>query len=1387
MATQARITLSAEDKTRAAFESVGQGLQGLKVNAVAVTSVLGTLGVTAAALTFASSIKGAIDQADSLNKLSQRTGIAAESLSQLQFAAKLSDVSTESLTAGIKKLNVSISEGLAGDKEKVAMFKALGVTLTDATGKAKSADQVLMQMADTFSTARDGAGKTALAVGLLGKAGDEMIPLLNGGSGAIKDMMEKAQKLGLTISTEFAKQSEEFNDNLTILRTSSDRLAVSLAGGLVGSLGKVARAMADASIEGGKFRGIIAGLAEAANQVTGGGGKGFFETKALAGLGSRLTTTAAEVERLRDGIASGKLTGEIWTQQLKMQSETLEKLRAQFRVADAEFRGLGALPTGDFSRMDRSKPLAKVDLREPPKGGGDATLKSANKELAEQAKLLAELAGLSGSFADDWDRLNKIYAAGKINVDELAAAQAALLAKQPVSIKEQKLAADGAKGLTESWAEQKRVVDELLKSRDKLYEVDKTAHKSAADLVKSAQIELEMLGKTNAEREVAIALRQLEATGVERGTLAYAAYAQALQFAIIDRAEMQRQIDDFDRLWTSMDSTARDTFRGIGDGWEGVVKRMRDTLKNTLLDYLYQAAVRPVLFNLVASVSGAKGTAVSTVGQAAGLLGGGGGSGLLGTIQGGADILNTGGIAGVGYGIGNTAGTALANLTGTGIDGLLATNGAFGTAGGAMGALGTALPYIGAALAVISLLDSGKKGGPKDIGSFGSGFLGEDSVRVDSGAEFNAGAANIVGGINSSYAGAARSLGIKTGDLQSAAMFAIDNKGEGDALTALTTQSYLNGKLVYDRNDAASGSDAYKDVGRTPEELQAAITLASARAVLSALKASELPAQLADYFGALDPLAMSAEQITAALDLAKAAQQFSTQLGFMGEGLAHLAGLSVKATTDLAAAAGGMDQLQTSFAAYYQIFYTEQERAAASLASVTQAMADLGYGGVDTAAGFRALVESIDPVDDASRNLLSSLLALAPAFASAHVGAQSLTAAAAAFFQGVDALAMVGDLTADATSGIDKFLGTTLQSVTDAQAASAQASINAARDAAALWGQAHSSIKAALDDMRGVTAAMAGPGVRRSGALASLDKATLAALGGDADAASSVGDLARQFLAASEAGSVDRISYLRDRAMADIKLSGVLDKAKTQITLQEAIASAGESTVAQLQIANQTLSGFGATVYEMLSKGYAGAGRDTAASAANSLAKATSDFAYWFSTTQEGDVATGGNFGSAKFTRLGDDLASFTSASGSISYLRATDSILDAAKRDPALRAIWEAQYGIKLPSFAVGTPYVPYDMVAQIHQGEAIMPAPVAQRWRDSGGAGAMQSGASGNADVPALLRAIEGRLAQIEAGTTAVAVHASGTRKNTQEMLDRGLQVDQTRAPTINVKVVA
>ena len=78
------------------------------------------------------------------------------------------------------------------------------------------------------------------------------------------------------------------------------------------------------------------------------------------------------------------------------------------------------------------------------------------------------------------------------------------------------------------------------------------------------------------------------------------------------------QLDAQKQLWGSIESTAHDTFISIFDSGKSAFDRLRDTLKNGLLELLYQMTAKKWIMNIGASVSGVAGAAGSGIPGAAG-------------------------------------------------------------------------------------------------------------------------------------------------------------------------------------------------------------------------------------------------------------------------------------------------------------------------------------------------------------------------------------------------------------------------------------------------------------------------------------------------------------------------------------------------------------------------------------------------------------------------------------------------------------------------------------------------------------------------------------------------------------------------------------------------
>lgn len=210
----ARLDITAENRTKPAFDAVRRSMRDVEGATSSLHNTLAGLGVGLSLGGLAAFIKGTINSQDELSKLSQRVGVSVESLSALNYAAGLSDVSLDSLATGLKKLSVNMADTQANTGEARYAFRALNIDVEASRGALKSSEQVLLEIADRFAGMEDGAGKTALAVKIFGRAGADLIPLLNQGSRGLRENAEEARRFGLVISTEAAKKAEEFNDNL---------------------------------------------------------------------------------------------------------------------------------------------------------------------------------------------------------------------------------------------------------------------------------------------------------------------------------------------------------------------------------------------------------------------------------------------------------------------------------------------------------------------------------------------------------------------------------------------------------------------------------------------------------------------------------------------------------------------------------------------------------------------------------------------------------------------------------------------------------------------------------------------------------------------------------------------------------------------------------------------------------------------------------------------------------------------------------------------------------------------------------------------------------------------------------------------------------------------
>jgi len=233
--------------------ALNRGLQSVEGIAKGVTGAMrgltgaagglsGALGALAPLLSVAGLVglaKGSLDAGNKMYDLAQRTGVSVEALARFKKAAATSGTDIDAVSKALVKLSKGMLDAAAGSKQQMGAFKALGINIKDSSGQMKSADSVMLEIANRFKAMPDGVEKTALALKYFGKSGAEMIPMLNMGGDAI-------DKLSVKMTTAFAEKANAYSDKLAMLSGKVGALGADLLIALLPALDKITDAVTGA-------------------------------------------------------------------------------------------------------------------------------------------------------------------------------------------------------------------------------------------------------------------------------------------------------------------------------------------------------------------------------------------------------------------------------------------------------------------------------------------------------------------------------------------------------------------------------------------------------------------------------------------------------------------------------------------------------------------------------------------------------------------------------------------------------------------------------------------------------------------------------------------------------------------------------------------------------------------------------------------------------------------------------------------------------------------------------------------------------------------------------------------------------------------------------------
>jgi hypothetical protein len=229
-------------------DQLDKSLRPLQTQAKNIGLALSAMGA-ATGIALVGAAKATAEYGSQINKMSIQTGIAAEQLSKVKFAADQSETSFEGVAQGLKFLARNAAEAAAGSKAQAEAFRSIGIAVRDSSGALRPMNDLLLDVADQFKGMEDGTAKAALAQKIFGRSGLDLIPILNEGREGILRMGNEAERLGLVMSGDAARAADEFDDMLTAVKASTLGLAVAVGQALLPSLTSVAGTLRDGIAE----------------------------------------------------------------------------------------------------------------------------------------------------------------------------------------------------------------------------------------------------------------------------------------------------------------------------------------------------------------------------------------------------------------------------------------------------------------------------------------------------------------------------------------------------------------------------------------------------------------------------------------------------------------------------------------------------------------------------------------------------------------------------------------------------------------------------------------------------------------------------------------------------------------------------------------------------------------------------------------------------------------------------------------------------------------------------------------------------------------------------------------------------------------------------------
>lgn len=174
-------------------------------------------------------IKKTADAGDAITDTSRRVGVSTQMLQRWRFAAQMSGSSVETMDLGIERFSKNLSAAAAGTGEALGPLRAMGIRLKDNSGRLRSQEDILLDVADAMQKIPDAEDRLRVSSALFGKGSQDLVTMLGQGRTGLQGLFSDFKKMGGGFDDKALQGAEEFNDNVDKLGFTVSGLAATFA------------------------------------------------------------------------------------------------------------------------------------------------------------------------------------------------------------------------------------------------------------------------------------------------------------------------------------------------------------------------------------------------------------------------------------------------------------------------------------------------------------------------------------------------------------------------------------------------------------------------------------------------------------------------------------------------------------------------------------------------------------------------------------------------------------------------------------------------------------------------------------------------------------------------------------------------------------------------------------------------------------------------------------------------------------------------------------------------------------------------------------------------------------------------------------------------------